>query len=82
MRYYQEFMRACKMTVAIVFTVAVIKVGVPLLVGSGITDPPLGILLGLVCTTLVCLILFTAMNILDAKLRAKKKAGAQNGPKQ
>ena len=72
MRYYQEFMRACRMTAAIVFTVAGIKVGVPLLLGSQIVGPPLGIFLGLACTALVCLAAFTAMNIMDTRLRAKK----------
>lgn len=79
MRYYGEFMRACRMTTAIVFTVAVLKVGVPLLFGGEVAGPPLGILLGLICTTLVCLILFTAMNIMDTKLRAKKAEKEERG---
>ena len=75
MRYYQEILRACRMTAAIVFTVAVIKVGIPLLLGGTVSGSPLGLLLGLMATAIVCLAVFSAMNILEARLKEKKKDG-------
>ena len=72
MRYFNEFLRACKMTGAVVFLIVVLKVLGPLLLTGTFSVSPAGFLLSIISTMVICLVVFTAMNILDTKLRSKK----------
>ncbi len=73
MRYRVEFLRACRMTVAVVFLLAVLEVGVPMLTGSEMTVDAGALLGAMIATTFLCQIVFTAMNILNTKYREKRE---------
>lgn len=73
MRYRVEFLRACRMTAAVVFLLAVLEVGVPMLTGSAMAVDAGALLGGMIATTFLCQVVFTAMNILNTKYREKKE---------
>ncbi len=74
MRYYQEFMRACKTTAVVIFVLAMIKVVIPtVLTGSSPVDP-VAFFFSTAATTVVCIAFFTLTNIYSTKRRAQREA--------
>lgn len=75
MKYKMEFLRACRLTVAVVILLAILEIGIPYLVGVGKPVEPMALLLGMLLTTVCCQIFFTLMNIINTKISEKRQNG-------
>lgn len=73
MKYKMEFIRACRLTVAVVVLLAILEVAIPHLLGVGTPVEPTALLSGMVLTTICCQIFFTLTNIINTRISESRK---------